>query len=160
MEKLRTHYTGVSGSTLMTDRFKFWQATQNPNESVQDWEVKTRQAGSLCEYGPTTDFMCRDKFVFGLHDTSICTELLKTHLKPDGTIPKSMLDVISEAKTLESAHRTNKLISDTSKGIEKMVHWTGAKSQPKVKKRHSDMRLRREPNTCHWCGDNRGLHPW
>lgn len=44
---LKLIYTGTTGSTLMTDRFKFWQATQNPNESVQDWEVRTRQAGSF-----------------------------------------------------------------------------------------------------------------
>ena len=47
----------------MTDRFKFWHSAQNMHESVQDWEVKVRQAGNLCEYGAITDQMCRDKFV-------------------------------------------------------------------------------------------------
>lgn len=75
----------------------------------------------LCDYGLATDVMCRDKFVFGLHDTSIRTELLKTHLKTDGT-PKAMSDVIAEAKTLESAHRTNQLIFDTAKGLDETVH--------------------------------------
>ena len=34
---------------------------QSPHESVQEWEVKVRQAGSLCSYNALTDEMCRDK---------------------------------------------------------------------------------------------------
>ena len=129
----------------MTDRFKFWHSAQNIHESVQDWEVKVQQADNLCNYGAITDQMCRDKFVFGLCDSIINTELLKTHLKSDGT-EKSMSDVVAEAKTLESAQCTNQLIVDTSKSIDEQVHWTN------FKKRHSEICLKREPNTCHWCG--------
>jgi len=68
--------------------------------------------------------MCRDKFVFGLHDTTIRTELLKTHMRPDGT-PKVMSDIIAEAKTMESAKNTNKVITETSRGIENTCHWCG-----------------------------------
>ena len=136
MDKLRTHYTGSSGSSLMTDRFKFWHSSQNTHESVQDWEVKVRQSGNLCQYGTEADHMCRDKFVFGLNDNGIRTELLKTHLKADGT-EKSMADVVGEAKTLETAQRTKQLIVDTSsKGFEEQVHWTNNR------KKHSDMKLK------------------
>jgi len=50
--------------------------------------------------------MCRDKFVFGLHDTTMRTviELLKTHLRSNGT-PKVMSDVIAETKTMESCKK-------------------------------------------------------
>ena len=92
MEKLSIHYTGSVGNSLMTDRFKFWHSHQNPHELVQDWEVRVRQAGNLCSYGAVTDQMCRDKFVFDLHDTLIRTELLKTHLKLDNTTEKGMAD--------------------------------------------------------------------
>ncbi len=51
MDKLRAHYAGSTGSSLLTDRFKFWTSSQAPNESIQEWEVKVRQAGSLCAYG-------------------------------------------------------------------------------------------------------------
>ena len=47
MEKLKTHYTGTTGSTLLTERFKFWQAQQHKAESVQDWEVRVRQSASM-----------------------------------------------------------------------------------------------------------------
>ena len=57
MQKLHSHYTGSIGSTLMTDRFKFWHSAQNIHESVQDWEVKVRQASNLCEYGTIIDQM-------------------------------------------------------------------------------------------------------
>ena len=75
MEKLRLHYTGSIGSSLLADRFKFWNTQQSPHESVQEWEVKVRQAGSLCSYNALTDEMCRDKFVFGLHDGTMRAEL-------------------------------------------------------------------------------------
>ena len=149
MDKLRLHYTGSIGSSLLADRFKFWHAQQSPHESVQEWEVKVRQAGSLCSYNTSTDEMCRDKFVFGLHDDTMRAELLKTHLKSDGT-PKSMQDVVAEAKALESAQKANKLITDATKGIEDQVNWIS----------HKQMKLKREPGTCFWCGDRRGPHPW
>ena len=75
---------------------------------------------------------------------------IKTHLKPDNTL-KSMADVVTEAKALESAYTANKLIADSSKStIDERVHWV----------KHKEMMLRREPGTCHWCGDERGPHPW
>ena len=94
--------------------------------------------------------MYRDKFIFGLNNDAMRAELLKTHLKPDNT-PKSMADVVTEAKALESAYTANKLIADSSKpNIDERVHWVKQK----------EIKLRREPGTCHWCGDKRGPHPW
>ena len=148
MQKLREHYTGSIGSSLMTDRFKFWQSSQSSSESVQDWEVKVRQSGSLCEYQAMTDEMNRDKFVFGLQDTSIRTELLKTHLKAD-TNKKTLSDVVSEAKTLESAQKANQMITDANKNHEEQVHYT---HQEPYRKPHRDMKLKREKGTCFWCG--------
>ena len=160
MEKLRAHYTGSIGSSLMTDRFKFWHLSQSSHESVQDWEVKIRQGGNLCNYGASADEMNRDKFVFGLYDTSIRTELLKTHLKADQS-SKSLSDVVCEAKTLESAQRTNQLITDT-KSLDEQVHWTTGQTNTRSlpSKKHKDMKLKREENTCHWCGSLDGYHPW
>ena len=51
------------------------------------------------------------QFVFGLHNGTMRTELLKTHLKSDG-MPKNMQDVVAEANALESAQKANKLITD------------------------------------------------
>ena len=128
---------------------KFWNTQQSQHESVQEWEVKVRQAGSLCSYNALTDEMCRDKLVFGLHDGTMRAELLKTHLKSYGA-PKNMQDVVAEAKALESAQKANKLITDATKGIEEQVYWIS----------HKQMKLKREPGTCFWCGDRRGPHPW
>ena len=151
MEKLRAHYTGTSGSSLLSDRFQFWTSSQAQRESIQEWEVKVRQAGSLCAYGKLTDELCRDKFVFGLKGKHMRTELLKTHVKPDNSA-KTLSDVVAEARAIESAMQANKLIVDSSKGIEEEVHWTNL--------RHSQMKLRKEPGTCFWCGDRKGPHPW
>ena len=57
MDKLRAHYTGSSGSSLMANRFQFWNIQQSVHESIQDWEVKVRQYGSLCEYTTQQDEM-------------------------------------------------------------------------------------------------------
>ncbi len=115
----------------MVDRFKFWSSSQDLYETVQDWEVKVRQTGNLCGYGDMTDEMCRDKFVFGLQD------------------------VVVEAKAIESAQKTNKIIGEAkkgleTKGLEEQVNWTS----------HRDMKLKRDPGTCHWCGNQTGPHPW
>ena len=53
MEKLRLHYTGSTGSSFLADRFKFWGLNQTLTESVQAWEVRIRQAGSLCSHSVT-----------------------------------------------------------------------------------------------------------
>ena len=137
-------YTGSTGSSLLTDRCKFWMSSQVPHESIQEWEVKVSQASSLCAYGELTDELTRDKFVFGLNEDHTRTELLKTHVKPDNT-KKTLQDVVPEERAIESAKQTNKLMNEE-------VHWTGL--------RHSQMKLRREPGTSFWCGDRRGDHPW
>ena len=127
MEKLRVHYAGSAATSFLTDRFKYWITTQSPHASVQDWETLVRQTCSLCNYGALTDKMCQDKFVFGLHDSDIRTELLKFHLKTDKT-EKSLSDVIVEARALESARQTNKLIGDAHKTIEENVNWVTKKT--------------------------------
>ncbi|XP_068703724.1 uncharacterized protein [Montipora foliosa] len=151
MDKLRAHYTGSAGSSLLTDRYKFWTSSQGLHEFIQEWEVKVRHAGSLCGYGDVSYEFCRDKFIFGLNEDNIRTELLRTHIKPNNS-EKSLSDVVAEARAIESAKQTNKLIADSSKGIDQHVHWIGL--------RHSQMKLRREPGTCFWCCDRRGPHPW
>ena len=149
MEKLRSHYTGTSDSSLLSDRFKFWTSSQTQHESIQEWEVKVRQAGSLCGYGQLSDKLCRDKFIFGLNGEHMRTELLKTHVKPDKSA-KALSDVVAEARAIESATQANQLIAGSAKSAEEEVHSL----------RHSQMKLRREPGTCFWCGDRRGPHPW
>ena len=54
MEK-RAHYTDTTGSSLLTDRFKFWTSSQALHGSIQEWEVKVRQVSSLCAYVDLTD---------------------------------------------------------------------------------------------------------
>ena len=120
MEKLRFHYTDTSGSSLLSDRFKFWTSSQTQNESIPEWEVKVRQAGSLCGYGQLYDELCRDKLIFGLNGKHIRTELLKIHVKP-GNSAKTLSDVVAEARTTESATQANQLITGSAKGAEEEV---------------------------------------
>jgi hypothetical protein len=143
--RLRIHYTGAIESSLLIDRLKFWNTSQSRDESVQDWKVKVRQTGTLCAYGQLSGELW-DKFIFGLHKDSMRKELLKTHRKADKS-PKTLQDVVTEAKALESAKKSNKLMVDF---IEEEVNWTS----------HKQMKLKRVPCTCHWCGDERGAHSW
>ena len=97
-----------------------------------------------------SDELARDKFIFGLQDDSTRVELLKTNLRADGN-KKTMIDVVSEAKVFEAAKSANQLIIDNSKpSINEQVNWTS----------HKNMNLKREPGTCHWCGDQQGPHTW
>ncbi len=145
MDKLGQHYIGTLGSSLMADRFRYWEMRQGPRETVVDWEVKVRQAGTLCNYGDKQDEMCRDKFVFGLSNEMIRTELLKTHCKADGTA-KSMGDVVSEAKIVEAATQVNQMITDTSKATSEQVNWTSAPPRANTQTRPGS-----SPK-CGWCG--------
>ena len=121
--------------------------------------VWIRQAGGHCNNWEITDIMCCDKLVFGLCDNTTRTELLKTHLRPDNT-PKALTEVVAEAKLMESAQNANKLIIGTTKGTDEAVNWRGSGRSKSFRKKHRDMKLRREPNTCHWWGDMRGPHKW
>ena len=47
IERLRNHYAGSVDSTVLSDRFTFWNLRQNVQDPIQDWEVKVRQAGSF-----------------------------------------------------------------------------------------------------------------
>ena len=88
-----------------------------------------RHAGSLCGYGYLSDERCREKFIFGLNDDNIRTELLKTHIKPDN-FKNSLSDVVDEARAIESAKQTNKLIANSSIRIDGNVHWKHRKFSP------------------------------
>ena len=125
-------------------------------ETIQDWEVRIRQAGSLCEYGNLLMSCVEINLFFGLSDTIICINLLKTYLRTDCS-QKNMPDIIVEEKRMESAQNKSKLITDIAKSIEETVHWTAL---TRLKKRHNEMKPKREQNTCQWCRDPRGLHPW
>lgn len=148
-EKLGT--TGSTGSSLLTNCFKFWTSSQTSHESIQEWEVNARQASSLCAYGELTNELTRNKFILGPNEDHTRTELLKTHVKPDNS-KKPQQDVAAETRAIESAKQINQSIVDSSKGTDAEVHWTGF--------RHSQMKLRREPGTCFWCVDRQGAYPW
>lgn len=82
----------------MTGRFRFWGINQLPHQTVQDWELK-------------------------VNDGNIRTELLelKTHSK-SGNTKKLMSNLVNEAKALESAQKANRVINETTTGIEEQVH--------------------------------------
>ena len=98
---------------------------------------------------------------------SLCTrtELLKSHKK--GEANKQLSDVVSETKAMKTARQANKLINE-SRSIDESVNYSQQRrnpvnhqgSQPQHRKCHTDMKLRRQPGTCFWCGDTRGPQPW
>ena len=101
MERLRNHYAGSVDSTVLPDSFTFWNPRQNVQDSIQDWEVKVRQAGGWCEYDTTAGELFRDKFIFGQLSQTTRTDLLKAYKKADGS-KKTLSDGVVEAQTHES----------------------------------------------------------
>ena len=102
------HCTGSSGSSLMADRYQFWNIQQSPQESMQDWKVKVRWYGSLCEYTNQQDEMCRDIFCL-ISQRKVGTELFKSHHTAYNT-KRIQADGATEAKSCEAA-----VLSKTSK---------------------------------------------
>ena len=80
MDRVCAHYTCVTSSSPLADRFQFWISHQLAHESVLAWEVRVCQSATLCEYREFADKLCQDNFIFGLAKEGIPTELLKTHL--------------------------------------------------------------------------------
>lgn len=79
MEKLLLHFTRLDGSSLLADGFNSnsSQSThQSPHESIEEWDVKVRQAGSLCLCNALTDEGCCEKFVINLHHGTMRAALL------------------------------------------------------------------------------------
>lgn len=169
LQRLKEHYTDSSSSQL-TDRYNFSALSQAANDTIQTWETKVRQAGTLCEYGNMADELCRDKFIFGLHEKNkdIRTELLKSAKNTDGSV-KRLYDVVQLARAFEIASSANCLIS---KSHTEQVNYTSqfgppstpnastpnARSNPK-RLPHAQLKLKREPGTCWYCGI-RPSHPW
>lgn len=97
MDKLRAHYTGTTGSSVLTDWFMFWASFQGPHESIQEWEVKVRHIDSLCCYSELRNELCWGTFIFGLNANNMRSELLKTHVKPDNS-KETVGDVVTETR--------------------------------------------------------------
>ena len=163
---LRSHYTG-SHSTKLTDRYIFSAMQQSPTESVQEWEIRVRQAGALCEYGQMNDELCRDKFIFGINERfkDIRTELLKTDKNADNT-DKTLAQTATLARALETAASASVLISGSQHT--EQVNYT--KQRPPRQQStqfasnprrilHKELKLKRQPNTCWYCGSS-SQHPW
>lgn len=84
--------------------------------------------------------MYRNKFIFGLNNNAMQAELLKTHLKPDNT-PKSMADVVTKAKALESAYTAKQADSRLLKINHQRTSTLGETQRNEAKKRAGNMPL-------------------
>ena len=122
MEKVRAYYTGSTGSSLLTDRFKFWTSSQTSLESIQEWEVKVRQASSLCAYGDLTDELARDKYIFGLNEDHTRTELLKTQLKENP----------ARCGGRSKSHRVCQANKQINRGIVERNRWRSPSDRPQT----------------------------
>lgn len=61
---------------IIAERFKFYQTSQESNESIAQFIVKLRNLASKCEFGPFLQEALRDKFVCGLKSEQILRKLL------------------------------------------------------------------------------------
>ena len=170
VKHLKTHYTG-SCSSKLTDRYNFSALNQSSSESMKEWEIKVRQAGHLCEYGNMTDELSRDKFIFGIHERfkDIRVELLKTD-KNDDKSDKTLAQVASLARALETASSASHMIgsqhAEQVNFTRRPLRAPAGQTQPNANnstnpKRlpHRDLKLKRVPNTCWYCGQT-PQHPW
>ena len=93
--------------------------TQADQTSISTWETTVRTAGSRCFFGANVDKFMRDKFLLELNDTF--SRFRKDIFYRDGQQkpedpPFSLVFVVSQAISFESAQQTNKVL--TSNNIE------------------------------------------
>lgn len=62
--------------TVIQERFKFFNAKQKPNQSVDNYILELQTLSSTCAFFER-DNMCRDKLIIGLMDVGLQERLLK-----------------------------------------------------------------------------------
>lgn len=61
---MKTHFKPPSSA--FAERFKFYNATKLPTESINEWAVRVRALATACEFGQHLETAIRDKFIMGL----------------------------------------------------------------------------------------------
>lgn len=61
---MQNHFKPLASG--FAERYKFYNASKNSEESVNEWAVRVRSLAINCEFGGFLDIAIRDKFVMGL----------------------------------------------------------------------------------------------
>ena len=80
IEALRTHF--VPQRNVVYERFIFWNASQKPGESADEYVLRLRKLADSCEFETQKDSMIRDRIVCGTNDKSAQDRLLRERPPP------------------------------------------------------------------------------
>eukprot|EP00057_Strongylocentrotus_purpuratus_P007302 XP_011661776.1 PREDICTED: uncharacterized protein K02A2.6-like [Strongylocentrotus purpuratus] len=75
IEKLAEHF--APARNVLYDRFVFHSASQQQNESVDQYVVRLRQLGKACKFGALEEEMIRDRLVLGCKDKQAQARLFR-----------------------------------------------------------------------------------
>ena len=105
-------YNVMPQDNVMPQQLAFFNCTQKPDESVTDFETRSRSTTQKSRYSEMTDplqeFM-RDRLCTGVHNKDL-RELLLHHYKEDEKTPYTFDEQLGRAKSWDAAHNTNKAI--------------------------------------------------
>ena len=78
VEKLAEHF--APARNVLYDRYVFHSASQQQNESVDQYVVRLRQLGKACKFGALEEEMIRDRLVLGCKDKQAQARLFREQL--------------------------------------------------------------------------------
>ncbi|XP_031339574.1 uncharacterized protein K02A2.6-like [Photinus pyralis] len=62
---------------LFPERFKFYHANRNVDETIMDWAARVKNLASKCKFGSELSVAMRDKFIVGMEDKAILNRLFE-----------------------------------------------------------------------------------
>ena len=120
---------------VIVERFRFHKHSQGDHEPIKDFVADLKALSSKCEFGDFLDDSLRDKFVCGLHDTTIQRKLL--------TVERLTFQrAVEIATTMELAMKDSSELHTQSSSSS--VHQVKQQSAPSSKMMHD----------CYFCGGN------
>lgn len=128
---------------VVSQRFAFWQLTQQADETVDVFVSKLREKARTCGFGEQLEDLIRDKIVLGCFDKT----LLEIFLREDGM---SLEQVLKICRSAESSKAQKKITSVQTNSMISTVNNTGYS--------HSNLKAMREVQERKLCNCG-GVHP-
>ena len=98
-QRLESNYVGQDD--VMPQRLAFFNCTQNPSESVTDFETRIRSTAKKTRYAEMTNplqELMRDRLCTGIYNKDL-REILLRHYKEDGKTPYTFEEQLARAKS-------------------------------------------------------------
>jgi len=156
LEKLTAHFTPARN--VLYDRFLFFEATQQPNETIDQFVLRLGQLAAPCKFDNKEDDMIMTRLALGCQDRAARARLFRQK-GADIDLKKA----IESLQIDEAAARQLKRVGEASN--EQQINFARRRNQPKQDKKYKshktststtkkkeDSHRKKEDDGCFFCG--------